>query len=130
MLDSISAAALVGGKILHETFKMEPVHAVFPLDAEITVKERFARDGARDLGLFQEFKQARQRWGMAFKIGSEQELHVRAHDQGPGTFSLSAHLEFGRDTIKHVTAQGNYTDGGKLLAAYLEDTGLHGRRCA
>lgn len=120
----ISAAALVGGKILHETLKKEPVHAVFPVAVEDTVKERFMMDGARELGLFQEFKQLHQRWGVAFTIGDDQELHVRAHDNAPGTFSLSAHVEFARTTIKHVLTEGNYTAGGKLLVAYLDDAGL------
>jgi len=120
----ITAAAVIGGKILYETFKTEPVHAVFPIDAEDKIKQQFLEDRGHFLEPLQEFKQINQRWGVTFKLDREHELHVRAHNHGPDQISLSAHAEFSRDTIKHGLMEGDYQTGQKLLVAYLQQSGL------
>ena len=126
-LAGIAAAGAIGAKVLHETLKAEPVHAAFPLDVEDTVKHRLIADGGKLLGTFQEFKQIRQRWGIAMPIDAQRELHVRAHDRDAGSFSLSAHLEARRDSIAHITGSGDYDAGRRLLLAYLIATGLEAR---
>jgi len=118
----IVAGAAIVIKLAYETFKVEPVHVVFSKDHEDVIKARFASDGGRFNII--EFKQPDWRWGVAFKIPPEYELHVRAHEYVPGTFYLSAHFEHGRDSPKHLFGTGDYCKGKEMLQKYLDETNL------
>jgi hypothetical protein len=120
----LGAAAAIAIKLAYETFKTEPVHAVFSRRYEATIKSRFASDGGRFLEFGEEFKQPDSRWGVAVKIPPEYELHVRAHEYPGEEFYLSAHFEYNRDTPKHLIKSGDYGKGKEMLQKYLDETGL------
>jgi hypothetical protein len=112
------------GSAVRGALKTEPVHAVFPNHDEDRIKQQFIADGGRELGGHEQFKQINQRWGIAIKIGTEHELHVRAHGHGSGHFSLSAHYEYGRDTGKHLITGGDYKEGKRILLDFLARKGF------